>query len=83
MSYEEELLLKFLNTGILVGSITMRATIALALERYDLLPASWQRDPLAVYIDGLDRWQQLIVARYRGWPIELAVQLGGAPAPSV
>jgi len=76
MNSEEDVLRRFLKTGVFKGSTTARATVALALERYDLLPASWRDDPLRIYIEWLDRGQQIFVANHRGWPKDIAVPPG-------
>lgn len=49
------------------GSTSEQITIALSIERSDLLPGSWADDPLHAYKHRLDDRQRAVVNAHRGW----------------
>ena len=70
---KEERLIRQFRTGEWSGagdlpgcSPTEQVTVALALGRYDLLPAGYA-DPLASYHQVLDDRQRAVVDLHRGW----------------
>ena len=72
MDKEEKLILEYKSGGwednerIATFSSSEIITIALAINRNDMLPAIWS-DPLEAYKSRLDDRQRSIVDLYRGW----------------
>ena len=72
MDKEEKVILEYKAHGwkdgerIAAFSSSEIITVALAVDRYDLLPAIWS-DPLEAYRSRLDDRQRSIVDTYRGW----------------